>query len=209
VHVIAEEHRTPVYIVEFKVPHKVSLQELVVSLYEMDLDRDVINEDGDDFEYYATRLVAAVITQCFSYMVDMGVRKDKLDTGEALVYLYIPDDPSIVQFFLCVPNKDVVDDDEFRLHRTAVAQDLAFTLNALQDDHPSQSWYDAAKNLDTWKIEYLDILRDIPESVRKDLANAQPLNESSGNRLKRKWNLTGETDTAIKLQTPAEHPQHL
>ena len=39
VHVIAEEHRTPVEVIEFKAPHKLSLQELVVGLHGMDLDQ--------------------------------------------------------------------------------------------------------------------------------------------------------------------------
>ncbi|KAL1873631.1 hypothetical protein Plec18167_006148 [Paecilomyces lecythidis] len=168
VHVISNEQRVPVYAVEYKAPHKLSLPEILVGLREVDIKRDVIDKDGDDFEYHATRLVTAVVTQLFSYMVDIGVRDGIVCTGEALICLHIPEDPSIVQYYLLVPNRDVIEDDPYRLHRTAVAQVLAFTLNAVQAEPPSQSWYDAADQLDTWEVEYLNILQQIPESVRKE-----------------------------------------
>ena len=101
----------------------------VAGLHQMDLARDVIDQEGDTFEFYATRLVAAVVTQMFSYMIDSGVRYGYICTGEAFVFLYISkNDPTIVQYFLCIPNQDVRVDDELRLHRTAIRQVLAFTL---------------------------------------------------------------------------------
>ncbi|KAJ9481169.1 hypothetical protein VN97_g12331 [Penicillium thymicola] len=72
VHLVADERQIPVYAVEFKMPHKVSIPELVTGLHQMDLTHDVIDREGDTFEFYATRLVAAVVTQIFSYMIDSG-----------------------------------------------------------------------------------------------------------------------------------------
>ncbi|KAG0160662.1 hypothetical protein PDIDSM_8192 [Penicillium digitatum] len=66
-------------------------------------------------------------------------------------------------------NPDVQADDELRLHRTAIGQVLAFTLQALAAKAPSQEWHDAAYDkLETWDVEYLDVLRKIPETLRKD-----------------------------------------
>ncbi|KAJ6102876.1 hypothetical protein N7486_005303 [Penicillium sp. IBT 16267x] len=169
VHIVANERQKPVYAVEFKAPHKVTIPELVAALHEMDLARDVINQEGDTFEFYATRLVAAVVTQIFSYMIDSGVQYGYICTGEAFVFLTIPEDPTVVQYFLCVPNQDVKADDEWRLHRTAIGQVLAFTLQTLGVEAPSQEWHDKAhEELTTWKVEYLDVLRGIPETIRKD-----------------------------------------
>lgn len=178
VHIVANEQQKPVYAVEFKAPHKVTIPELVAGLHEIDLARDVIDQEGDSFEFHATRLVAAVITQVFSYMIDSGVQYGYICTGEAFVFLHIPTDPTVVQYFLCVPNQDVQADDECRLHRTAIGQVLAFTLQALAADAPSQEWHDTARDLSTWKIEYLDVLRDIPETVRKEppASNYRPSN---------------------------------
>lgn len=169
VHTVAGEQQTPVYAVEFKAPHKVTIPELVEGLHRMNLARDVIDQEGDTFEFYATRLVAAVVTQIFSYMIDSGVRYGYICTGEAFVFLRIPEDPTVVQYYLCVPNQDVATDEEGALHRTAIAQVLAFTLQALVAEGPSQEWHDVAHNqLLTWEVEYLDVLRQIPETVRKD-----------------------------------------
>ncbi|PYH88799.1 hypothetical protein BO71DRAFT_403570 [Aspergillus ellipticus CBS 707.79] len=167
VHTVANEQKRPVYAVEFKAPHKVTIPELVAGLHEMDLARDVIDQEGDTFEYHATRLVSAVVTQIFSYMIDSGVQDGYICTGEAFVFLHIPEDPTVVQYYLCVPNQDVQANDQCRLHRTAIGQVLAFTLQALTAEAPSQEWYDTAHDqLTTWKVEYLDVLREIPETVR-------------------------------------------
>ncbi|KZN87656.1 hypothetical protein EN45_062160 [Penicillium chrysogenum] len=132
VHLVADERQIPVYAVEFKAPHKVTIPELVAGLHPMDLARDVIDQEGDTFEFYATYLVAAVVTQIFSYMIDSGVQYGYICTGEAFIFLHIPDDdPTIVQYFMCIPNQDVQADDEWHLHRTAIGQVLAFTLQAL------------------------------------------------------------------------------
>lgn len=170
VHLVADERQIPVYAVEFKAPHKVTIPELVAGLHQIDLARDVINQEGDTFEFYATCLVAAVVTQIFSYMIDSGVQYGYICTGEAFVFLHIPeDDPTAVQYFMCIPNQDVQADDELRLHRTAIGQVLAFTLQALAAEAPSQEWHDAAHDkLKTWEVEYLDVLRKIPETLRKD-----------------------------------------
>lgn len=167
VHTVANERKEPVYAVEFKAPHKVTIPELVAGLHEIDLARDVIDQEGDTFEYHSTRLVAAVVTQIFSYMIDSGLQYGYICTGEAFVFLRIPEDPTVVQYYLCVPNQDVQANDQYRLHRTAVGQVLAFTLQALAAKAPSQKWHDTAHDkLSTWKVEYLDILREIPETVR-------------------------------------------
>ncbi|KAL3257860.1 hypothetical protein ABHI18_006492, partial [Aspergillus niger] len=64
---------------------------------------------------------------------------------------------------------DVQADDEVRLHRTAISQVLAFTLQALAVEPPTQKWHDVAHDqLTTWKVEYLDVLREIPETLRKE-----------------------------------------
>ncbi|RYP39191.1 hypothetical protein DL768_010731 [Monosporascus sp. mg162] len=61
-----------------------------------------------------------------------------------------------------------MDDDETRLHRTAVAQVFAFILQAVGTEPPPASWHDIATGLDVWAVEYDDVLRDIPATVRKE-----------------------------------------
>lgn len=109
-------------------------------------------------------------------MVGRGIQYGYISTGQAFVFLYIPDDPTIVYYNLCVPNLDLPDDDdETKLHRTAVAQVFAFVLQSLRAEPPPLSWHDAAaKQLDTWAVEYDDILSRIPETVRKAKPSPSP-----------------------------------
>ncbi|KAK1474011.1 hypothetical protein CTAM01_16040 [Colletotrichum tamarilloi] len=59
------------------------------------------------------------------------------------------------------------DDDENKFHGIAVAQVFAFILQALRAEPPPLSWHDIAVSLDTWAVEYDDVLRNTPEAVRK------------------------------------------
>ncbi|RYP19772.1 hypothetical protein DL766_008357 [Monosporascus sp. MC13-8B] len=158
----------PALAIEYKAPHKLTRDEIVSGLAsEIQPERDVINKDGEDFAFASRSLVAAVVTQLFSYMLGRGIQYGYICTGEAFVFLHIPDDPTIVYYSVCVPNLDVLDDDENRLHRTAVAQVFAFVLQALRVSPPPPSWHDRAANLDTWAVEYEDVLKNIPETIRK------------------------------------------
>lgn len=115
----------------------------------------------------ARRLTTAVVTQLFSYMIGKGIQYGYICTGETYIFLYIPSDPSCVYYSVCVPSLDVKDNDKNRLHRTAVAQVYAFVLQAIRSPPPSQAWQDAAENLNTWSVEYKDMLRSIPITIRK------------------------------------------
>ena len=96
-----------------------TIPEVVAGLHNTDLALDVIDQESDAFEFYATRLVVAVVTQIFSDMINSGVQYGYIRPGEAFVFLYIPkDDPTIVQYLLCIPNQEVQADDELRLHLT-------------------------------------------------------------------------------------------
>jgi hypothetical protein len=74
VQIVANERQKPVYAVKFKAPHRVTIPEWVAGLHQMDIARYVIDQEGDTFEFYTTCLVAAVVIQVFSYMIDSGVQ---------------------------------------------------------------------------------------------------------------------------------------
>lgn len=160
--------RLPIVSIEYKPPHKLPLVQIVAGLRgEIRPAEEVMNKEGDSFEFLSKSLVAAVITQLFSYMVRKGILWGYVFVGEAIIFLHIPDDPTTVLYHLSIPRLDVQDGDENRLHRTSVAQVFAFVLNSLSTDAPSQSWHDLAATLDTWAVEYVDILKKIPETERK------------------------------------------
>lgn len=172
---LTNEKRSPVVAIEYKAPHKLTQEIIVTGLTgEIVPDCDVINHDDDSAEYLAKWLMAAVVTQCFSYMIHHGLHDGYIFTGEVIIFLHIPDDPTIVYYHTCIPSLDVSQEDDDRLHRTAVAQIFAFILHAMATDLPPQTWHDAAAKLDTWAIEYVDILKKIPETARKPGVSPSP-----------------------------------
>ncbi|KXJ84855.1 hypothetical protein Micbo1qcDRAFT_169896, partial [Microdochium bolleyi] len=164
----SDGQNVPALAIEYKAPHKLSVDELVICLEsEIRPERDVINKDGQGVAFMAKSLAAAVVTQLFSYMIGKGIQYGYVCTGEAFVFLHIPDDPANVYFSVCVPSLDVMEDDETRLHRTAAAQVFAFILQALRTRPPPESWHDEAERLDTWAVEYDDILKSFPTTERE------------------------------------------
>ncbi|KAF4122167.1 hypothetical protein GMORB2_7760 [Geosmithia morbida] len=165
---MSDGQNVPVLAIEYKAPHKLSVDEVVTGLGSgIQPEHDVINKEGEGFGFAARRLAAAVVTQLFSYMIGKGIQYGYVCTGQSIVFLYIPDDPSTVYFSVCVPNQDVLEDDEMRLYRTAVAQVFAFTLQALRATPPPEAWHDEAEKLGLWEVEYDDVLKAIPASDRK------------------------------------------
>lgn len=101
-------------------------------------------------------------------MLQKGIRWGYIFVAEAIIFLNIPDDPTTVRYHLSIPRLDFQDDDQNRFHRTSVAQIFAFFLNSLSAEAPSQAWHDSAATMDTWAVEYIDILKKIPETERKE-----------------------------------------
>jgi hypothetical protein len=158
----------PAVLIEYKTPHKLPLVEIFAGISgEIRPTEDIINKNGDNLEFLSKSLLSAVITQLFSLMIGKGVQQGYIFTGEATIFLYIPDDPTTVQYHLSIPSLDVQDSDRNRLHRTTFGQITAFVLNAFSAEPPSQLWHDAGVYLNTWAIEYIDILKKIPKTIRK------------------------------------------
>ena len=166
------EYRVAALIGENKSPAKLPLNFIYEGLQDMDLEDVVKCREEESSRARFRRLVAAVITQAFSYMIRAGLEYGYVCTGEAFIFLRVPDDPTIVYYFLSVPKGDVGEttgwipdsDHPNRLHLTAVGQVLAFTLRALRTQPRGQSWRRRAEEqLETWQVVYEDILHTIPE----------------------------------------------
>ena len=104
----------PVVSIEYKAPHKFPLAQIIAGLNgEIRPGEEIINQEGDDFEFLSKCLVAAVITQLFSYMIAKGVQHGYVFDGEAIIFLYIRnDDPSIVCYHLSIPRLDFHEDED-------------------------------------------------------------------------------------------------
>ncbi|KAM3419587.1 hypothetical protein BST61_g2926 [Cercospora zeina] len=159
----------PLIAIEYKAPHKLTIEEICTGLQsDIQPERDVIDQEEEDFTSICRRLLAAVVTQLFSYMIDKCVQYGYICTGEAFIFLHIPENPTIIYYSINIPKKDYEVDTENRLERTAVSQVFAFIQQALSQDPPGQAWVDHAKaSLKSWKVEFTDVLATIPETERK------------------------------------------
>ena len=166
------------FIVEYKAPHKISKEILRAGLREMDIPKEVVNRSSypttdphEKFQYNSDKLVAAVATQTYSYMLESGCEYGCIITGEAIVFLRIKeDDSNTLYYHLAEPNEEVykVDGAGFEHPLTAIGQLLSFCILALQSRRRDQKWRDGAvRKAQTWTEDWEKILRNIPEEQMK------------------------------------------
>jgi hypothetical protein len=165
--------KVPAFIIEYKAPYKLSLAHIKVGLQDMELDQVVRYQKNETPEDICRRVLAAVITQLYSYMIKTGVEYAYICTGEAFIFLRVlRDDPSTVYYYLSVPKEDVGETTGWagdlnvdnRLHLTALGQILAFTLRALRVPPRDASWRSwAANRLMLWEMVCDNLLNEISE----------------------------------------------
>lgn len=179
-----EEAGRVVLVMELKDPTKLTLKIMKEGLAQVREDgKDIVLEDvlserdcGPNSKN-PRRLVAAMVTQAFAYMVTSGVGFGYISTGEAFIFLRVlEEDLTTVHCHLSVPREDVgdtlgwSDDGDLHglddLHLTAVAQVLAFTLLALRFEPWAQDGREDAMNrLSTWGTIHQDVPDDSPNTV--------------------------------------------
>ncbi|KAL7948147.1 hypothetical protein V8C42DRAFT_316810 [Trichoderma barbatum] len=155
--------RTPIFAIVHQLPHRLQLDEINCGLAcEIRPERDVIDKEGDDFTFASRTLVAATITQLYSYMISKDIQYGCVCTGEAFIFCCISeDDPCTIYCTPCAPERDVLPDDPIRLHRTAGALVFGLVLQALRARPLPKSFCETATYLDTWTMGYDDVLDKI------------------------------------------------
>ena len=127
-------------------------------------------EEVAKLQYNADKLVAAVATQTFHYMIQNGLEYSYITTGEAFIFLHIEaNDPTTLLYHVTVPSDEVQDNEVgFLYPRTAVSQVVSLCLMAFRSERRSHRWQRDAKNrLGKYSIDYEDVLRHMPETERK------------------------------------------
>ncbi|PTB60136.1 hypothetical protein M431DRAFT_71632 [Trichoderma harzianum CBS 226.95] len=123
--------------------------------------------EGDDFTFASKTLVAATITQLYSYMISKEIQYGCVCTGEAFIFCCISeDDPCTIYCTPCMPEREVMPDDPARLHRSAGALVFGLVLQALRSRPLPASWCDSVTYMDTWTMGYDDrAYEDTTESI--------------------------------------------
>ena len=155
---------------EFKAPHKLTLENIENGLEKCDLEDVVARKDGETLKDVTRRLVAAIICQTYSYMIQAGLRFGYVSTGQAFIYLQVPENPQTVYYHLSVPYKDVGQSTGWSpdkpsthgLRLTAVAQLSAFLLRALQHSPRPANWIiNAMDILPRWNVVVKELIEEV------------------------------------------------
>ncbi|KAG5931245.1 hypothetical protein E4U59_000471 [Claviceps monticola] len=135
---------------EINAPHKVEKDAFQTALphgHVIDLRQSIFGDNE------VRNTVVEIIIQLYSAMVDKGVRYGYTDTGKATLYIRIDStDPAIIYYHVSCPSSDV-DDDDRKMHLSAVSQRLAFTVQAIQAPASTREWVIKAGKLRQRKHE--------------------------------------------------------
>ena len=136
--------RRLVVIIEYKPPHKLSIETLKAGLKDLDI-LDIVhrvkssNDKETNYIETSETTIAIVIAQAYTYMIDSGIQYSYLTTGEAFVFLYTQEqDRNTLYYHLIIP-KDVSTSGTVNwIADTAIGQVLSFYILACGGIHYDQ-----------------------------------------------------------------------
>ncbi|PLN79387.1 hypothetical protein BDW42DRAFT_128093 [Aspergillus taichungensis] len=157
--------------VEYKPPHKLSVENLRAGLRPIDFYREIIESDTiptdgpEKLRYNATRLTGSAIVQEYHVMIQEGLEYSYLTTGLGNVQLRIPyDDPGTLYYDLGEPNLDADTDVRgFQGPTTEIARVLCLCLMSCRSQLRDQVWRNNARaDLPIWETNFSHTRSQIP-----------------------------------------------
>ncbi|OAT09330.1 hypothetical protein BDBG_05131 [Blastomyces gilchristii SLH14081] len=174
IHQINGSTNTLITTVEYKPPHKLSVENLQMGLRSMRFWEHIVQSDtipdkakDEKLRYHAEQLTGSVLVQKYHVMIQHGLEYSYITTGLAIILLHISyDDPSTLYYYLCEPNTDVTSENsEVFQSKTAVARILCFCLMCFLSDIRNQEWRNAARSqLNTWISSFDSTQSEIPNN---------------------------------------------
>lgn len=172
--------------VEYKPPHKLSVENLRVGLRKMDLwkymvrSNKVTTDHAEKLIYNAERLVCSAVVQEYHVMIQEGLEYSYVTNGIARVLLRVPyDDPSTLYYFLCDPNREVDGgiEQDFQDLKTSIARVLCLCLMAFRSPVRDQEWRNVARSqLPLWTTSFDHTRSQIP---KEELQQIPPHSDST------------------------------
>jgi len=173
VHRLDGDSSTLLMTVEYKPPHKLSIENLCAGLRPMNFWEEVVNAETiptdrmEKLRYNAARLAGAAIVQEYHVMIQEGLAYSCLSTGIALVFLYVPEeDPTTLYYRLCVPNEDAqsMTGGAFSQPITAVGRLLCLSLMSCTVPLRNNAWRNRAKHMvHVWETNFEHTRSQIPD----------------------------------------------
>ncbi|KAG5960102.1 hypothetical protein E4U58_004755 [Claviceps cyperi] len=166
------------WMAEIKPPHKLEAEVFQMALphgHVIDLRKGTLGDNE------CRNTVVEMIIQLYSAMVEKNIRYGYTDTGRATLYIRIDSDPSILYYHLSCPSSDV-DDDDRKMHLSAISQRLAFTVQAIQAPDSPIKWVTEAEKLPQWgykrEEETLDSDSRLPNHSADEVENEEKASDS-------------------------------
>ncbi|KAL2367004.1 hypothetical protein RJZ56_000091 [Blastomyces dermatitidis] len=177
IHRINDSTNTLITTVEYKPPHKLSVENLRAGLRSMKLWEEIVQSDtipksdelnkDEKLRYNAEQLTCSVLVQEYHVMIQAGLEYSYITNGFAIVLLRVPySDPSTLYYYLCEPNMDVISENPgvFYQSKTAIARILCLCLMSFLSDIRDQKWRNAARSqLHIWKTSFDFTPSQIPD----------------------------------------------
>lgn len=159
--------------VEYKPPHKLSVESLRTGLRPMNFwqsgPADTIPTDAaEKLRHNAERLAGSAIIQEYHVMIQEGLEYSYVTIGLARVLLQVPyDDPSTLYYCLCEPKLDANAGDGHSLLglNTDIGGVLCLCLMSFRSPPRDQAWRNAARaRLHVWKTNFDHTCSQIPDA---------------------------------------------
>ncbi|EHA26120.1 hypothetical protein ASPNIDRAFT_120396, partial [Aspergillus niger ATCC 1015] len=174
IHRVDGDKNATIMTVEYKPPHKLSVENLQVGLRPMQFWDKVVRPDSvptegsEKLRYNTAWLTGSAVVQEYHIMLQEGLEYSYLTNRFTLVLLRVPyDNPGTLYYHLCEPNMEVNPDDKLdslQQPLTAVARVLYLCLMSFRSQYRDQEWRNATKKLPKWKTSFNHTHSQIPES---------------------------------------------
>lgn len=179
--------------VEYKPPHKLSVENIRSGLRPMDFWKEVVapdsvpTEEPEKLRYNAARLTGSALVQEFHVMIQEGLEYSYLTNGLAVVLLRVLyNDPTTLYYHLFEPNMEAnpEDDQSFQQPVTSIARVLCLCLMSFGSRLRDQEWRNNARQLlPEWKTSFDHERSGIPDAelqqVPPDVQYTPSVNTSS------------------------------
>ncbi|KAJ6101887.1 hypothetical protein N7486_004314 [Penicillium sp. IBT 16267x] len=172
--------------VEYKPPHKLSVETLRAGLRPMELWEEMVKcntvptDHVEKLRYNAERLVDSAMVQAYDVMIEEGRADAILTNGLARVLLHVPyDDPATLLYQFCEPNAEIDEEDlqNLRQPTTSIARVLCHCLRSFRSPTRDQEWRNFARSqLHIWETSFDHTRSLIPE---EELRKTPPRSENT------------------------------
>ncbi|KAJ5471927.1 hypothetical protein N7539_008496 [Penicillium diatomitis] len=171
--------------VEYKPPHKLSVETLWAGLRPMELWEEIFKcntvptDPVEKLRYNAERLVDSAIVQAYDVMIEEG-RADAILTNGLARVLHVPyNDPATLLYHFCEPHTEINGEDLLNLRqpKTSVARVLCHCLRSFHSPIRDQEWRNSARSqLHVWESSFDHARSLIPE---EELRKTPPHSENT------------------------------